>query len=110
MARDDKKKEHKLAKSILNTVLSVPGVARMSTDSIAENLNKVVLRKPDIEGVYIYWEDDDRLNVDLDIISVYGANIPQISYDVQSKVKEMLEQKYGEKVRAINIFVEGVER
>lgn len=53
--------------------------------------------------------DDDKLIINLYIRVFYGVNIPQLSYDIQTKCKKMLDEEYKLPVSAININVEGID-
>ena len=37
-------------------------------------------------------------------------NIPQLSYDIQNRVKKIIEKETGISVEAVNICIEGVEK
>ena len=40
----------------------------------------------------------------------FGVNIPQLCYDIQSKVKRDIEEKTDQTVKAVNIRVEGLDK
>ncbi|WP_410954920.1 Asp23/Gls24 family envelope stress response protein [Pseudomonas aeruginosa] len=40
----------------------------------------------------------------------YGYNIPQLSYEIQSAIKNVIEEFTGLKVDAVNISVEGIDQ
>ena len=48
--------------------------------------------------------------INLEIIVYFGVNIPQLCYDIQSKVRNDLESNAGLNVRAVNIKVEGLDK
>ena len=55
-------------------------------------------------------EDDDVLTINCEIIVYFGVNIPQLCYDIQSKVKRDIEEKTDLTVKAVNIRVEGLDK
>ena len=55
-------------------------------------------------------EEEDGLVVNCEIIVYFGVNIPQLCYDIQTKVKGDIERKAGIPVKAVNIRVEGIDK
>ncbi|MBQ6501633.1 MAG: Asp23/Gls24 family envelope stress response protein, partial [Mogibacterium sp.] len=53
---------------------------------------------------------DTVLTINCDIIVYFGVNIPQLCYDIQSKVKRDIENKTDYTVKAVNIRVEGLDK
>ena len=75
------------------------------TDAISEN----ILRKStDARGIRINRDEDDIL-IDLFIIVQYGISIPSVAWDVQEKVKSVVEALTGLNVTEVNIHVQGIE-
>ena len=54
--------------------------------------------------------DGDNISINLHIIVYYGYNIPQLSYEIQSAIKNVIEEFTGLKVDAVNISVEGIDQ
>ena len=56
-------------------------------------------------------EDEDGITVNCEIRVFFGVNIPQLCYDIQTKVKQDINEKYADiKVNAINITVVGIDK
>ena len=55
-------------------------------------------------------EEDGGLVVNCEIIVYFGVNIPQLCYDIQTKVKGDIEKTTGMPVKAVNIRVEGIDK
>ncbi|MBR2706225.1 MAG: Asp23/Gls24 family envelope stress response protein [Mogibacterium sp.] len=55
-------------------------------------------------------EEDAGLVVNCEIIVYFGVNIPQLCYDIQTKVKGDIERMTGMPVKAVNIRVEGIDK
>ena len=53
--------------------------------------------------------EDELITINLDIIVYFGVNIPQLCYDIQTKVKNNIESETGLEIRAVNITVEGID-
>ena len=54
-------------------------------------------------------EDDDELSINCEIRVYFGVNIPQLCYDIQTRVKKDVESITGLDVRAVNIRIEGID-
>ncbi|WP_314021843.1 Asp23/Gls24 family envelope stress response protein [Mogibacterium diversum] len=66
-------------------------------------------RDSGMNGVRIN-RDGDNISINLHIIVYYGYNIPQLSYEIQSAIKNVIEEFTGLKVDAVNISVEGIDQ
>ena len=54
-------------------------------------------------------DDDEVITIQLEIIVYFGVNIPQLCYDIQTKVKRNIEAETGLEIKAINIRVVGID-
>jgi len=52
---------------------------------------------------------DNFVVVDLDIVVSYGANIPDVAWEVQSKVKKAVESMTGLVVQKVNVNVKDIK-
>ena len=89
----DKQNINKISKEIVSlaaskATLAVPGV----------NQEKDIRLSRDKEGFVI----DIFVTVD------FGSKIPQLAWDIQNSVKEAVETTTQQKVKAVNIHVQGV--
>lgn len=102
--------EKNVAKRISKELISMPGVSSLADDGITKAIANTVLRKKDsIKGIDISI-DEGNISVDLRINVYYGINIPQLSYDIQTKIKPIIQEMTDLKIKAINISVEGIEK
>jgi uncharacterized alkaline shock family protein YloU len=72
-------------------------------DGIAEILGKDNLSR----GVEIRQEND-KWNIDLYIIVSYGTKISEVAYNVQERVKYILNEIAGLQIDSVNTYVQGV--
>ena len=47
--------------------------------------------------------------IDVNIIVEYGARIPDVAYEIQSKVKNAIENMTGLNVSIVNVVVTGIK-
>ncbi|MCX7923263.1 MAG: Asp23/Gls24 family envelope stress response protein [Clostridia bacterium] len=84
----------------------VQGVAGMS-GGIAGGIAEMLGRKNLSKGVKVEVGEKEAA-IDLYIIVEYGCRIPDVSWDIQEKVKNSVETMTGLKVIEVNIHVQGV--
>ncbi|AUG57665.1 MAG TPA: Asp23/Gls24 family envelope stress response protein [Ruminiclostridium sp.] len=86
--------------------MDVPGVAGMS-GGIAGGIAEMLGRKNLSKGVKVEVGDKEAA-IDLYIIVEYGCRIPDVSWDIQERVKEAVETMTGLDVVEVNIHIQGV--
>lgn len=53
---------------------------------------------------------DKSITAGIHLNVYYGVNIPEFCYNLQFKLKQVLESKAGIPVDAINLYVDGIDR
>ena len=84
----------------------VSGVAGMS-GGIVGGISEMLGKKSFSKGVKVQVGEKET-TIDLFIIVEYGARIPDIAWEIQNKVKTVVENMTGLKVVDINIHVQGL--
>src|SRR5690625_3067378 len=72
-------------------------------DGIAE-----ILRKENFSKGVVVRQEDNRLHIDMYIIVSYGTKISEIAHNVQSQVRDMLNQSLGLSIDSVYIYIQGV--
>lgn len=90
-------------------IMSFEGVSRFTDFGITDNIQKAIGRDIQNPGIRIS-DDDDGITINCEIIVYFGVNIPQLCYDIQSRVKKDIEANTGMTVKAVNIRVEGIDK
>jgi len=90
-----------------NATLDVDGVSAMS-GGLAGGIAKILGRKNINKGVKIE-KTEESLTVDLNLIVKDKFKVPEVTRQVQLKVKEALETVTGADVQAVNVNVLGIE-
>ncbi|MDZ7672700.1 MAG: Asp23/Gls24 family envelope stress response protein [Halanaerobiales bacterium] len=85
----------------------VDGVAGMS-GGIAGGIAEMLGRKNLTKGVKVEAGENECV-VDLFVIMDYGHSIPDVSWNIQSNVKEAIEGMTGLDVMEVNVHVQGVD-
>ena len=75
-------------------------------ESFAKN---IFGRDTDVQGIKVS-RDGNNITIDIHLIAYYGVNIPQMAFDIQNSVKEVVESYTGLSVEAINVGIEGIDK
>lgn len=104
----DKISEEVVSLAAMKAALGVPGVYGLC-DTLSGNLTRIIGAKDtDLVGVKVSG-DKTALCIDLYLIVLFGAKIPQLAWDVQSTVKEAVEDLTHDRVKEVNIHIQGVQ-
>lgn len=87
-------------------ISEIPGVYGMS-GTLAGITEAISGKKNYAKGIKVE-ATDKTTKIDLNIIVEYGARIPDVAFEIQTKVKKSVETMTGLKVTEINVNVQGV--
>ena len=90
-------------------IIAFDAVSRFPDLGFSENIQKAIGMDVHNPGIKVS-EDDGVLTINCEIIVYFGVNIPQLCYDIQSKVKRDIEEQTDFSVKAVNIRVEGLDK
>ena len=86
----------------------VSGVAEMA-GGFAGGISEVLSGKKNLaKGIKVEILDNKETRIDVNIIVEYGARIPDVAFEIQSRVKKAVENMTGLKVVDVNVHVQGV--
>ena len=89
-------------------ICSFSGFSRFPGVGFTGNIQNMLVSHSQNPGIKI-TEDEGALVISCEIIVYFGVNIPQLCYDIQTRVKNDVENTLGVPVRAVNIRVEGID-
>jgi len=95
-----------LAGGIVMESYGVVGMAsqKILKDGLVELLGKENYSK----GIVVRESADKQLELDLYVVVGYGVKITEVVYEVQKKVKYVLEKTLEVKFKSVNVYVQGV--
>ena len=64
-----------------------------------------LVKSKKMRQLQIYILEDNRVTIDLNLNARYGVSVPDIAYDIQTKVKKEVENKTHFKVDKVNINI-----
>lgn len=86
--------------------VKVPGVADL-VGTLVDGLAGIVGKKPTDRGVHVEIVDNNVV-LELSLVVDYGINIPKVAWQVQSDVRQAVEQMTGKSVKAVNVLVQSL--
>lgn len=88
-------------------VSEIQGVYEMS-GGFAGGISEVLSGKKNLaKGIKVIATEKEA-KIDVNIIVEYGVRIPEIAFEIQTKVKKAVETMTGLKVTEVNVHVQGV--
>ena len=84
------------------------GVKGMAMRSMSDGLVHLLKRESMGKGVYVTYNDDDSISIDLHIIVEQGVNIAALGESIISEVSYKVNLATGVEVRDVNIFVDSI--
>ena len=88
-------------------VSEVPGVAGMA-GGFAGGISEVFSGKKNMAKGIKVESTEKEAKIDVNIIVEYGSRIPDVAYEIQTRVKKAGESMTGLKVEEVNVHVQGV--
>ena len=88
-------------------VADIPGVAEMA-GGFAGGIQEVLSGKKNLSKGIKADIDGNDVKIDVNIIVNYGVRIPDVAFDIQTKVKKSVENMTGLNVEEVNVHVQGV--
>ena len=89
-------------------VSEVQGVASMA-GGFAGGITEVLSGKKNLSKGIKVDADEKEVRIDVNIIVEYGSRIPDVAYEIQTRVKKSVENMTGLKVSEVNVHVQGVD-
>ncbi|MBQ2917386.1 MAG: Asp23/Gls24 family envelope stress response protein [Clostridia bacterium] len=88
-------------------VSEVNGVASMA-GGFAGGISEVLSGKKNLSKGIKVEVGEKEATIDVNIIVEYGVRIPDVAFEIQSRVKKAVEAMTGLKVAGVNVHVQGV--
>ena len=88
-------------------VSEIPGVANMA-GGFAGGITEVLSGKKNLAKGIKVDVGEKETKIDVNIIVEYGTRIPDVAYEIQTKVKKAVETMTGLQVVEVNVHVQGV--
>ena len=88
-------------------VSEISGVANMA-GGFAGGISEVLSGKKNLAKGIKVDVGEKETKIDVNIIVEYGTRIPDVAYEIQTKVKKAVETMTGLKVVEVNVHVQGV--
>ena len=87
--------------------IKVPGVYEMS-GGIVDDLAGMIRKKSGDRGIRVDFEESGVV-IQIHVILEYGIRIPHVAWQLQTEVRQAVEQMTGKHVKAVQVIVQGVK-
>ncbi len=84
------------------------GVRGMAMRSVADGLVHLLKREAMGKGVYISYNDDSTISIELHIIIENGVNIPVLCDSIMREVKYKVSVATGAAVKSVDIYIDSI--
>ncbi len=104
-----------ISKEALTTVIGNAttecyGVVGMASKNLVKDGLAIVLGQENYsKGVTLRVDEENKLIVDLYIIIGIGIKVSEVCYEIQKKVQYVIQKTFGEQIKEVNVFVQGVK-
>lgn len=88
-------------------IMEVPGVYGMS-GGFAGGITEALSGKKNFTKGIKVDVNEKNAKIDVNIIVEYGARIPDVAFEIQTRIKKSVENMTGLKVLEVNVHVQGV--
>lgn len=87
--------------------IKVPGVHEMS-GGIVDDIAGMIRKHSGDRGIRVEFEDSG-VAIHLNVILDYGVRIPNVAWQLQTEVRQAVEQMTGKHVQSVQVIVQGVQ-
>lgn len=87
--------------------VKVPGVHDLS-GGIVDDIAGMIRKKSGDKGIRVQFEDGG-VAIQLNVILEYGVRIPHVAWQLQTEVRQAVEQMTGKHVASVQVIVQGVQ-
>jgi uncharacterized alkaline shock family protein YloU len=84
------------------------GVKGMTVRSVTDGLVHLLRRESMGKGVYVTYNDDSTISIELHIAVDRDINIPVLCESIRSEVRYKVEAAVGTAVKSVDIFVDSI--
>ena len=97
-----------IAAYVSETVLAIEGVHDFGSNFSTAISKNILGKEPPGKGIKIIESKEDGVTIDIFIIVEFGTKIPEIAWNIQKKVTEVLNNTVQISINEININIQGV--
>jgi uncharacterized alkaline shock family protein YloU len=89
--------------------LQVKGVCGVGAGLVDNIADMVSWKRESDRGVKVFDDDTNSYSIELRIVVAFGTEIAKVAYQVQTLVREQVEKMTGNRVKRVDVFIEGVK-
>ena len=92
-----------------DVIAVIAGAAASEAGGFAGGISEVFSGKKNFAKGIKVETGDKETKIDVNIIVEYGVRIPDVAYEIQTRVKKAVEGMTGLKVSEVNVHIQGVK-
>ncbi len=85
------------------------GVKGMAMRSVTDGLVHLLKREAMGKGVYVTYDDDPSVSIELHIIVDQGVNIPVLCHSIISEVRYKVSEATGVTVKSVDVYIDSID-
>ena len=89
--------------------LKVKGVCGVGAGLVDNIADAIFTKRETDRGVKVFDAENNCYAIELRIVVAFGAEIARVAYQVQMHVRDQVEQMTGNRVKRVDVFIEGVK-
>lgn len=87
----------------------VPGVVELS-GTLVDELADMIGKKNRDRGIRVAVEAENSIVIELTVVLEFGVNIPNVCGQLQTQVRQSVEEMTGKRVQEVNVSVQSIRR
>ncbi len=89
--------------------LQVKGVCGVGAGFVDDIAGAIFSKRETDRGVKVFDDENNNYAIELRIVVAFGSEIARVAYQVQMLVREQVEKMTGNRVKRVDVFIEGVK-
>lgn len=94
---------------VRKAALSVNGVTRLAGSTLVDSIAEIIGNRRMHDRAITVVTENDTVKIDVRVNLAYGARVPDVASEIQSKVIQEIKTLTGAEVSEVNVIIEDLE-
>ena len=100
-------KDSAIASVVGRAVSECYGIVGVTSNKMSDSFYDFIKRKNVGKGVIVH-NKDNKIKLDVHVIVSYGVKISEVVFELQKRVKYIVEKTFNVDIVSVNVFVESI--